>query len=186
MKQTAAGDSSENANSRLSYNPQEKQSPQKQISTLVRSISSNIASLISVTCCYPLEVIKTRMHIQGSLGVHDVSMRSIVTIAKSEGIKGLYRGYYISAICTPLFHTLYFPLYEKIKNNFKDSLEWEEGSFALYSISAGIAGLTCNIITNPFWLVRTRMQAEIFRSQCENNYKRQYPKNLLKCMFQIQ
>ncbi|MFM7851584.1 MAG: MC/SLC25 family protein [Flammeovirgaceae bacterium] len=30
----------------------------------MRSLASNFASLISVTCCYPLEVIKTRMQIQ--------------------------------------------------------------------------------------------------------------------------
>jgi len=97
-------------------------------------------------------------------------MRSIFTIAKTEGLRGLFRGYYISAICTPLFHTIYLPLYEKIKNNCKNKFGWEEGTFVLYSISAGIAGVTCNFITNPFWLVRTRMQAEIFRSTCEVNF----------------
>jgi uncharacterized membrane protein YczE len=35
-----------------------------QISSPVRSLSSNLASLISVTVCFPLEVVKTRMQIQ--------------------------------------------------------------------------------------------------------------------------
>jgi hypothetical protein len=30
------------------------------------------------------------------------------------------------------------------------------------------------------------MQAEIFRSSCEINYKREYPNNMFKCMLQIQ
>ena len=38
----------------------------KEISTMVRSLSSNLASIISVTCCFPLEVLKTRMQIQVS------------------------------------------------------------------------------------------------------------------------
>ena len=37
-----------------------------QISSKVRFISSNLASVISVTCCFPLEVLKTRMQIQVS------------------------------------------------------------------------------------------------------------------------
>jgi len=39
----------------------------------------------------------------------------------------------------------------------QSKFEWHEGDFYLYSFSAGIAGITCNVITNPFWLVRTRM-----------------------------
>ena len=78
-------------------------------------------------------------------------------------MQGLFRGYYISAFCTPFFHTLYFPLYEGIKLRCKSQFGWEEGDFYLYSLSAATAGLSCNVITNPFWMVRTRMQAEIFR-----------------------
>lgn len=76
-------------------------------------------------------------------------------------------------------------MYEAIKLQSKHRFGWEEGSFHLYSISAGIAGLTCNVITNPFWLVRTRMQAEIFRSNCELHYERTYPTNMFRAMIMI-
>lgn len=91
----------------------------------------------------------------------------------------LHIGYSISVFCIPLFHTIYFPLYEKTKLNFKDKYGWHDNSFKLYSVSAGISGLICNILTNPFWVVRTRMQAEIFRSAHEEHYVRLY-----KSMFQ--
>ena len=39
--------------------PQKK----KEISSKVRFMSSNLASVISVTVCFPLEVLKTRMQI---------------------------------------------------------------------------------------------------------------------------
>ena len=95
-------------------------------------------------------------------------------VIKEEGIHGLYRGkaillkknigYSVSVFCIPLFHTIYFPLYEATKLHFKEKYGWKEDSFKLYSVSAGLSGLFCNVITNPFWVVRTRMQAEIFRS----------------------
>lgn len=85
-----------------------------------------------------------------------------------------YIGYSVSVFCIPLFHTLYFPLYEKCKLHFKEKNGWHENSFSLYAVSAGISGLFCNIVTNPFWVVRTRMQGEIFRSACNEHYKRMY------------
>ena len=89
---------------------------------------------------------------------------SLRTIVETEGMRGLYRGYNITAVCVPFFNMIYFPLYETVKSKFKDIYGLEEGSFALYSASATIAGMICNCISNPLWLVRTRMQAEVFRS----------------------
>lgn len=95
------------------------------------------------------------------------SSLSISHILQEEGFLGLYRGnfksyklflgYSVSVFCIPLFHTIYFPLYENTKIYFKENYDWKENSFKLYSVSAGICGLFCNIVTNPFWVVRTRM-----------------------------
>jgi hypothetical protein len=73
-----------------------------------------------------------------------------------------------------LFHTIYFPLYEQCKLYFKRKYDWRDDSFKLYSVSAGLSGLFCNVVTNPFWVVRTRMQAEIFRSASQKHYERMY------------
>jgi hypothetical protein len=62
-------------------------------------------------------------------------------------------------------------MYEAIKLNLAKK-GWKEGSFQFYSIPAAVAGITCNVLTNPFWVVRTRMQAEIFRSSCEIHYEK--------------
>ena len=94
---------------------------------------------------------------QGGFSDNSHSFRNINILYRNEGIRGLFRGYYISAFCTPAFHTLYFPMYEAIKLQCQSTLGWHEGDFYLYSMSAAIAGITCNVITNPFWLVRTRM-----------------------------
>lgn len=57
---------------------------------------------------------------------------SVLKMAKEEGYRGLYWGtlnyknistcigYSISVFCIPLFHTLYFPIYEKLKLIFAD------------------------------------------------------------------
>jgi hypothetical protein len=52
----------------------------KPISAFARSLASNIASWTSVTVCFPLEVIKTRMQIQGGLGESGHGLSSMGTI----------------------------------------------------------------------------------------------------------
>ena len=81
-----------------------------------------------------------------------------------------------------MFHAMYFPVYENFKDFYRRSLKLEEGSFSLYAVSAASAGVISNCITNPFWMVRTRMQTEIFRSLCAENYRTKYPLNLFKTM----
>jgi hypothetical protein len=55
-------------------------------------------------------------------------------------------------------------MYEHTKQNIKLYFNLKEGDISLYSGSAAIAGIICNIITNPLWMIRTRMQAEIFHN----------------------
>lgn len=74
----------------------------------------------------------------------------------------MYRGYTLSVFAIPVFNTLYFPSYEFVKHKLKSEYGFENDHASLYSLSAGIAGTCCSIITNPLWLVRTRMQVEIF------------------------
>jgi solute carrier family 25 folate transporter 32 len=100
----------------------------------------------------------------------------------------MYRGYSVSLICIPLFNTLYFPLYEFSKQQCRDLLGWEENQTKLYSLSAGVAGIACNVITNPMWMVRTRMQAEIFVSKSNEHYQLKYkhgPLSMLRVMKEI-
>lgn len=134
---------------------------------------------------------------------HSYNVLSLAKIIKEEGFRGLYRGklayhsflnesvwsvilgYTVSVFCIPLFHTIYFPLYEKTKSYFQSNYGWQENSFRLYSVSAGISGLFCNIVTNPFWVVRTRMQAEIFRNKTHEHYNNTY-KTIFYSMKKIQ
>ena len=105
-------------------------------------------------------------------------------IYNQEGLRGFYRGYSITLVTTPMFHSLYFALYEKTKEALLNSPRFEENSLSLISIASGFAGAVCNFVTNPFWLVRTRMMSEIFRSSSESHYDKQY-KGVLQAMRKI-
>jgi hypothetical protein len=85
---------------------------------------------------------------------------------------------------------LYFPVYEKVKKTMIEQSGWEHGSIKLYALSAAVGGLfaggiTCSL-TCPFWVLRTRMQAEVFRETSKAGYNARYPRNLLKAIKIIQ
>ena len=101
-------------------------------------------------------------------------LRTLYKTISSEGIRTMYRGYTISLFSVPIFNTLYFPMYQLTKDTLRDSYGYKSNSNSLYALSAGIAGTICSVITNPLWLVRTRMQVEIFHNNCETHYKQRY------------
>ena len=100
-------------------------------------------------------------------------------MGQQEGIFSLYRGFSISLFSIPVFNTIYFPIYEIVKNRLKQNFEWHENEVKLYSSSAAVAGTLCNFITNPLWVVRTRMQSEIFDNGCHEHFKQKYNHGVL-------
>ena len=86
----------------------------------------------------------------------------------------MYRGYSVSIFCIPVFNTIYFPLYEYTKKEVESKTQIKKGDVKLYALSAGLAGTTCNILSNPLWMVRVRMQSEIFNNPCMDQFRKKY------------
>ena len=80
--------------------------------------------------------------------------------------------------CIPFFNVIFFPLYDLIKKTLIKRLDFKDKTFSLYATSAGVGGLLSNIMTNPLWVMRTRMQAEIFRGTSEAQYNSKYGQNM--------
>ena len=67
------------------------------------------------------------------------------------------QGYKINVKAIPIFHSLFFPTYETIKQKCR---EWDLSREASYFVSSIAAGSFCNFITNPIWVVRTRIMVQ--------------------------
>lgn len=83
---------------------------------------------------------------------------------REEGLRGFYtgtscpnQGYKINVKAIPIFHSLFFPTYETIKQKCR---EWDLSREASYFVSSIAAGSFCNFITNPIWVVRTRIMVQ--------------------------
>ncbi|KAF2967106.1 hypothetical protein GQX73_g6481 [Xylaria multiplex] len=129
-----------------------------------------------VTC--PLDVIKTKLQAQGGflpvskgrhVGHHKVYSGLIGTggtIWREEGIRGLYRG--LGPIVLGYLPTwaVWFTVYNKSKKYMAD--HHVRNQFAINFWSSIIAGASSTIVTNPIWVIKTRLM-----SQSSSGYNRE-------------
>lgn len=126
-------------------------------SSFVAGVGSGI--LASIVCA-PLDVLRTRLQVWGDLhpsarkgGLHLI----VQEIVQVEGIKGAFRGLGATLLTVPMFWGIYFPLY----NDLKQSLQTPQRNVSVvHCISAVLAGAAADVVCNPFFLVRTRLQTE--------------------------
>ncbi|CAK75879.1 unnamed protein product (macronuclear) [Paramecium tetraurelia] len=133
-------------------------------------IAGLVGGFISVTVCHPLEVARSRLNLQNatkSVNKYQGFINSLYVIYKEEGFAGYYKGYRATAIANPIFHSLFFPLYKWNKKTLE--ISYGISGFQNHLLATIITGLVCDLITNPLWLIRTRMQTQYLHDQ--NNAK---------------
>lgn len=80
-------------------------------------------------------------------------------------------GYRTNIVAVPIFHSIFFPIYEYLKEK---ALANDFSLFQASLVSTASAGTICNIITNPIWVVRTRLMAQYLHHET-NHYKSTAP-----------
>ncbi|KAL8470759.1 hypothetical protein ACS0TY_033359 [Phlomoides rotata] len=127
------------------------------------------AGAIAATFVCPLDVIKTRLQVHGPPDMHSgrrgsVILVSLQNIVRNEGLKGLYRG--LTPTLTALLPNwaVYFTVY----GHLKEILHTYEGSQDQLTISSNMvaaagAGAATAAVTNPLWVVKTRLQTQGMR-----------------------
>jgi solute carrier family 25 folate transporter 32 len=163
---TTTTDSGSSSSTKL---PQDQlQDKQAFLSSLLAGVGSG--SLASVVCA-PLDLVRTRMQVIGGLNNNSNSnnnpriVQSIHQIYKSDGIRGCFRGLGVTLATVPAFWGLYFPLYEKLKSHLLECTQpyGDNGPnhHALIHLTSAIsAGAVADILCNPMFVIRTRMQTE--------------------------
>lgn len=68
-------------------------------------------------------------------------------------------------MAVPVFHSIFFPLYEWVK---EWALDRQYSLFQSCLISTFAAGTVCNTLTNPIWVVRTRLMAQYLHHESKH------------------
>lgn len=118
-------------------------------------IAAGTASAVT----YPIDVIKTQFQVTmlKNQNVNFNVNKLIHNLYKETGFKGFYRGVTPSLLTYPTFWTVYFPL---------NNTEWKPTSYKYANkfILAYGSGAIAAIISNPLFILKTRLQTEILKS----------------------
>ena len=109
---------------------------------------------------------QVRQQAQGSLHGkkrYKGALQTFQNILEVEGPRGLFKGMGTALINVPLFWGIYWSGYEYMKLYFQ-----QETNLILpvqHILSATTAGAFADVISNPFWVVRTRIQTQILHPE---------------------
>lgn len=128
------------------------------------------AGAIAATVLCPLDVIKTRLQVNGLPEVPNSGRRgsiifsSLQSIIKTEGLRGMYRGLAPTLLALPPNWAVYFTVYEQLKGLLHSHVD-DSGQLTIGAnmIAASGAGAATAIVTNPLWVVKTRLQTQGMR-----------------------
>lgn len=144
------------------------------VSTVGGFIAGGIAACGAVTFTNPIELIKTRMQLQGELSKDTKNVEKLYrnpiqafgVIYRNEGIKGLQQGLMSGYYYQLGLNSCRFGFYEPSRyyltkyltpNNFNDTNIPQN---LMINILAGfVSGSAGAVVSNPFFLIKTRMQS---------------------------
>jgi len=119
-------------------------------------VAGAISGFVATGVTAPLDLVKTVLQ-NSSAGQQSSRTFSILTeLARQEGWSACFKGLSPSLCGIALQWAVYFPIYDNFKMNIGRRVESPIGASVL---SAMGAGAFATVVTNPFWLVKVRMQA---------------------------
>jgi len=141
----------------------------------VHFLGGGLGAMFGALVTSPLEVVKTRLQAQhhknqitsrSYLGMN--TLFSVRSLARQEGILSLYRGLgtHLSGVIPA--RAMHFLVYGSVKTILSQKMPRD--SWWIPIISAASAGATVVTVTQPIWLVKTRLQLQTKHAQ-ETMYK---------------
>jgi hypothetical protein len=118
----------------------------------------------------PLEIVKIRLQVQGEAGAAGGAPRqSAISIVRSLGLVGLYKGAGACLLRDIPFSGIYFSAYAHLKKDVFDERPDKPLTMMELLISGAIAGMPAAYLTTPADVIKTRLQVEARKGQTTYN-----------------
>jgi len=134
-----------------------------QIQILIGSIASSTA----VTFSNPMEVVKTRLQLQGELqrqGVYVKAYNGLINgfyvIWKNEGIRGVQKGLSLAYPYTITMNGTRLGCYDTAKNKIVSITGLEKTNILVGMMAGATTGTIGSFLANPFYVAKTRLQCQ--------------------------
>ena len=134
---------------------------------LCKALAGTGAGFCATVLCSPLDVAKTRIQVQTAQspggGKYQGIWGALATILREEGIRGWYHGFTPTVASVAVFWSCYFPCYDFSKQRIAALTALPESAPLVHITAAAGAGLLTDVVTNPLWVVRTRLATQALR-----------------------
>eukprot|EP01100_Stratorugosa_tubuloviscum_P012568 TRINITY_DN5_c0_g2_i1.p1 TRINITY_DN5_c0_g2~~TRINITY_DN5_c0_g2_i1.p1 ORF type:complete len:296 (-),score=137.07 TRINITY_DN5_c0_g2_i1:239-1126(-) len=138
----------------------------------VHFLSGIVAELCGALLWTPMDVVKQRLQVQGTIiqcYKYNGSIDAIKTIFREEGINGLYRGFGAGLLLYGPFVGMYFVFYEQAKIFTKKHTNYQTLPMWMTLFCGASASACAAAITTPLDVVKTRIQVQKKNSNAEYN-----------------
>ncbi|CAN6627787.1 mitochondrial oxaloacetate transport protein [Trichomonascus vanleenenianus] len=162
-----------------------EEQPRKTLSKPGGFLAGGLAACGAVTVTNPIELIKTRMQLQGELHakgevkrVYTGPIQGLRTIFKHEGLRGVQRGLFPAYIYQLGLNGCRLGFYEPVREglNMLFGYDMSEQQYHLNIVAGASSGVMGAITGSPFYLIKTRMQSysPVFKIGAQTHYKSIY------------
>ncbi|CAK0772832.1 hypothetical protein CVIRNUC_004004 [Coccomyxa viridis] len=128
------------------------------------AVAGCTAGLSAVLTLHPLDVVKTRLQVQdgvaGALPTYFGTRDALVRIFQDEGWRALYAGIAPALLGAGLSWGVYFTAYNNAKVRWQGLRNQATLPAQLHLLSAAEAGCIVCLLTNPIWVIKTRLQLQ--------------------------
>ena len=136
--------------------------------------SGLLAETVSCVLWVPIDIVKERMQVQAVLppnsSLHyNSTIHAITTIARTEGLRGIYRGYGATLASFGPYSAFYLSIYEQLKEVQASFYRVPSAALPFHSflLAGAIAGGAAAFITNPLDLAKLRLQVQRAQRQSQ-------------------
>lgn len=120
------------------------------------AMTGGLSRALTAALLCPVTVVKTRMEFGNAATMqYRHTLHALQTIARTEGVAGLYKGLGPTVLTNAPFSAFYYMFYTRLKETFHG----EGRPQALVNFSSGVvAAVAATLLTQPTDVVRTRVQ----------------------------
>ncbi|KAI9503788.1 hypothetical protein GGI25_003829 [Coemansia spiralis] len=127
---------------------------------VAHALSGAGGGIISMALTYPLITIGTRLQVQRNSSdatAYTGNMDALRKILAHEGLSGLFSGLESAIFGAAVTNGVYYYFFEAVKAAFERASRHKNMTTVESMVSGAVAGAMTCIITNPIWVVNTRL-----------------------------
>lgn len=142
----------------------ESYSNDKTYNNSINLLAGGLGGMISSIVTNPLDLIKTRAQSDLYFGkskkkkLHRSPIKLLKSVYTEEGFFSLFKGLNMNMIGIVPSKAINFYSYSSTKHFLINNININENQSIVYLISGMVAGITTSTITNPIWVIKTRLQ----------------------------